>query len=233
MEKKGLHTNMDIVQRSKGVSVVAKAAYNAREKITDERYGRHYDYIKKTDLVFSEVFLPDHIPIKYKYRSLLWNEIERIEKARDSQLARNLLFALPRELTDEEQQKLLKEFIKTNFTDKGMIADCNVHKPMASDKKENPHAHILLTLREMDEQGKWKAKSKKEYILDENGEKIKLPSGNYKSRKINLNDWSDKDKAKEWRQSFENYCNEYLKNKNLDVRIDLRSFKEQGREEEP
>lgn len=62
-----------------------------------------------------------------------------------------------------------------------MIADCNVHKPMASDKKENPHAHILLTLREMDEQGKWKAKSKKEYILDENGEKIKLPSGNYKS----------------------------------------------------
>lgn len=112
MEKKGLHTNMDIVQRSKGASVVAKAAYNAREKITDERYGRHYDYSKKTDLVFSEVFLPDHIPIKYKYRSLLWNEIERIEKARDSQLARNLLFALPRELTDEEQQKLLKEFIK-------------------------------------------------------------------------------------------------------------------------
>lgn len=188
MDKKSLHTHVDIVKRSKGASVVAKAAYNARERIEDERYGKTYDYSKKEDLVFSKVFLPDHVPSRYEDRSLLWNEIEKIEKAKNSQLARNLLFVLPRELTDKENLMLLEEFIKENFTDKGMIADCNVHKPMASDEKENPHAHILLTLREMDKQGQWKQKSYKQKILDENGKTIKLSSGYDKSRKVMLHD---------------------------------------------
>lgn len=114
-----------------------------------------------------------------------------------------------------------------------MIADCNIHNPMASDNEEQPHAHILLTLREIDEKGNWKPKSRKEYILDENGEKIKLKSGNYKSRKVNLNDWNEPDKAKEWRENFSKKANEYLAKNNIYKRIDPRTFEEQGREELP
>ncbi len=233
METKSLHTHVDIVSRSKGHSVLAKAAYNARDKLKDEYYGKTHDYSKKDDLVFSKIFLPEHIPKEFSNREYLWNSVEKIEKSKNSQLARNLLFTLPRELNEEDRIKLISEFIKENFTSKGMIADCNIHNPMASDNEEQPHAHILLTLREIDEKGNWKAKSRKEYILDENGEKIKLKSGNYKSRKVNLNDWNEPDKAKEWRENFSKKANEYLARNNIQKRIDPRTFEEQGREELP
>jgi len=233
MEIKSLHTHVDIVARSKGASVIAKAAYNARDKLQDEYYGKTHDYSKKTDLVFSKIFLPEHIPKEFSNREYLWNEVEKIEKSKNSQLARNLLFELPRELNEQERIKLISEFIEENFTSKGMIADCNIHNPMASDHEEQPHAHILLTLREMDSEGKWKPKCRKEYILDENGEKIKLKSGNYKSRKVNLNDWNEPDKAKEWRENFSKKANEYLARNNIQKRIDPRTFEEQGREELP
>ena len=233
MEIKSLHTHVDIVARSKGASVIAKAAYNARDKLQDEYYGKTHDYSKKTDLVFSKIFLPEHIPKEFLNREYLWNEVEKIEKSKNSQLARNLLFELPRELNEQERIKLISEFIEENFTSKGMIADCNIHNPMASDNEEQPHAHILLTLREIDSEGKWKPKCRKEYILDENGEKIKLKSGNYKSRKVNLNDWNEPDKAKEWRENFSKKANEYLARNNIAKRIDPRTFEEQGREELP
>ena len=233
MEIKSLHTYVDIVARSKGASVIAKAAYNARDKLQDEYYGKTHDYSKKTDLVFSKIFLPEHIPKEFSNREYLWNSVEKIEKSKNSQLARNLLFELPRELNEQDRIKLISEFIEENFTSKGMIADCNIHNPPASDHEEQPHAHILLTLREMDREGKWKPKCRKEYILDENGEKIKLKSGNYKSRKVNLNDWNEPDKAKEWRENFSKKANEYLARNNINKRIDPRTFKEQGREELP
>ncbi|HEL1256937.1 TPA: MobA/MobL family protein [Streptococcus equi subsp. zooepidemicus] len=233
MEIKSLHTHVDIVARSKGASVLAKAAYNARDKLQDEYYGKTHDYSKKTDLVFSKIFLPEHIPKEFSNREYLWNEVEKIEKSKNSQLARNLLFELPRELNEQDRIKLISEFIEENFTSKGMIADCNIHNPPASDNEEQPHAHILLTLREIDEKGNWKPKCRKEYILDENGEKIKLKSGNYKSRKVNLNDWNEPDKAKEWRENFSKKANEYLARNNINKRIDPRTFKEQGREELP
>lgn len=233
MEIKSLHTHVDIVARSKGHSVIAKAAYNARDKLQDEYYGKTHDYSKKEDLVFSKIFLPEHIPKEFSNREYLWNEVEKIEKSKNSQLARNLLFTLPRELNEQDRIKLISEFIEENFTSKGMIADCNIHNPMASDNEEQPHAHILLTLREIDEKGNWKPKCRKEYILDENGEKIKLKSGNYKSRKVNLNDWNEPDKAKEWRENFSKKANEYLARNNINKRIDPRTFKEQGREELP
>ena len=233
MEIKSLHTHVDIVSRSKGHSVIAKAAYNARDKLKDEYYVKVHDYSKKDDLVFSKIFLPEHIPKDFSNREYLWNSVEKIEKSKNSQLARNLLFTLPRELNEQDRIKLISEFIEENFTSKGMIADCNIHNPMASDNEEQPHAHILLTLREIDEQGKWKPKSRKEYILDEKGEKIKLKSGNYKSRKVNLNDWNEPDKAKEWRENFSKKANEYLEKNGINKRIDPRTFEEQGREELP
>ena len=233
MEIKSLHTRVDIVSRSKGASVIAKAAYNARDKLKDEYYGKTHDYSKKEDLVFSKIFLPEHIPKEFSNREYLWNSVEKIEKNKNSQLARNLLFTIPRELNEKDRIKLISEFIEENFTSKGMIADCNIHNPMASDNEEQPHAHILLTLREIDKKGNWKPKSKKEYILDENGEKIKLKSGNYKSRKVNLTDWNEPHKAKEWRENFSKKANEYLAKNNIDKRIDPRTFEEQGREELP
>ena len=233
MEAKSLHTHVDIVTRSKGASVIAKAAYNARDKLNDEHYGKVHDYSKKEDLVFSKIFLPEHISKEFSDREYLWNSVEKIEKSKNSQLARNLLFTLPRELNEEDRIKLISEFIEENFTSKGMIADCNIHNPLASDNEEQPHAHILLTLREIDKQGKWKPKCRKEYILDENGEKIKLKSGNYKSRKVNLNDWNEPDKAKEWRENFSKKANEYLEKNGFVKRIDPRTFEDQGREELP
>lgn len=233
MEAKSLHTHVDIVTRSKGASVIAKAAYNARDKLNDEHYGKVHDYSKKEDLVFSKIFLPEHISKEFSDREYLWNSVEKIEKSKNSQLARNLLFTLPRELNEEDRIKLISEFIEEYFTSKGMIADCNIHNPLASDNEEQPHAHILLTLREIDKQGKWKPKCRKEYILDENGEKIKLKSGNYKSRKVNLNDWNEPDKAKEWRENFSKKANEYLEKNGIVKRIDPRTFEDQGREELP
>ena len=233
MEIKSLHTHVDIVTRTGGGKVIPKAAYNARDRLRDNRYGKLEDYSKIDDLVFSKIFLPKHVPKKFSDREYLWNSVEEIEKSKNSQLARNLLFALPRELSEEDRINLISEFIEENFTSKGMIADCNIHNKKASDNQEQPHAHILLTLREMDREGNWKPKCRKEYILDEKGEKIKLKSGNYKSRKVNLNDWNEPDKAKEWRENFSKKANEYLAKNNIDKRIDPRTFEEQGREELP
>lgn len=228
-----MHTHVDIVTRSKKGKIIAKAAYNARDRLRDDYYGKIENYTQIKDLVFSKIFLPEHVPKKYANREYLWNEVEKIEKNKNAQLARNLLFALPRELSEEDRIHLLCEFVEENFTSKGMIADCNIHNKMASDDHEQPHAHILLTLREIDKEGNWQPKSRKEYILDENGEKIKLKSGNYKSRKINTNDWNERDKAKQWRESFAKKANEYLARNNIQKRIDPRTFEEQGREELP
>lgn len=233
MEIKSLHTHVDIVARSKGHSVIAKAAYNARDKLQDEYYGKTHDYSKKEDLVFSKIFLPEHIPKKFSNREYLWNSVEKIEKSKNSQLARNLLFTLPRELNEQDRIKLISEFIEENFTSKGMIADCNIHNPMASDNEEQPHAHILLTLREIDEKGNWKPKCRKEYILDENGEKILNKNGKPKTRKVELTTWNDKGNVEKWRENFSDLCNEYLARNNINKRIDPRTFKEQGREELP
>ena len=233
LEIKNLHTHVDIVTRSKGASVIAKAAYNARDKLNDEHYGKVHDYSKKEDLVFSKIFLPEHIPKEFSNREYLWNSVEKIEKSKNSQLARNLLFTLPRELNEEDRIRLISEFIEENFTSKGMIADCNIHNPLASDNEEQPHAHILLTLREIDSEGKWKPKCRKECILDENGEKIKLKSGNYKTRKIELTDWNDKGNAEKWRENFASLCNQYLEKNHQEKRVDHRSYKRQGIEEIP
>ena len=233
MEIKSLHTHVDIVARSKGHSVIAKAAYNARNKLQDEYYGKTHDYSKKEDLVFSKIFLPEHIPKEFSNREYLWNSVEKIEKSKNSQLARNLLFTLPRELNEQDRIKLISEFIEENFTSKGMIADCNIHNPMASDHEEQPHAHILLTLREIDEKGNWKPKCRKEYILDENGEKVKLKNGNYKTRKIDTVDWNEQDKAEEWRKAWADITNKYLEENSIHDKVDHRSYQRQGIEQIP
>lgn len=178
------HCSIKIVSRGSGKSAVAAAAYLSGEKITNEWDGITHDYTKKGGIVHSEILLLPNAPPDFKDRGTLWNSVEQIEKAGNSQLARELEVALPIELSREEQLRLVREYCSSPFVSKGMCADFNIHDTGGG----NPHAHILLTMRPMGEQGKWLPKSPKEYVLDENGERIRFASGRYKTRKIDLVD---------------------------------------------
>ena len=221
-----------MISRGKGKSAVASAAYISCEKITNEWDGITHDYRNKKGLLHSEIFLPENIPINLKDRTTLWNSVELNEKAINAQLARNFIIALPKELSLEENKKLITEFIQENFVSKGMIADLAIHNE-SSEGNNNIHAHIMTTVRPINENGEWQAKSKKEYILDENGERILGKNGKPKTRKVELTDWNDRGNAEKWRESFSNFCNRYLEKAGEKKRVDHRSFERQGREEIP
>ena len=175
---------------------VAAAAYRSGEKITNEWDGMIHDYTRKRGIVHSEILLPPNAPPDFQDRGTLWNSVEQIEKACNSQLARELEVALPIELSREEQVRLVRAYCSSQFVSRGMCADFNIHDTGSG----NPHAHILLTMRPMDERGKWLPKSRKEYVLDESGERIRLSSGRYKTRKVDLVDWNSQENAEVWRK---------------------------------
>ena len=223
------HCSIKIVSRGKGKSAVAAAAYRSGEKLTNEWDGLTHDYTKKGGVVHSEILLPAHAPPAFSDRSTLWNSVELSEKSNNAQLAREVEIALPVELSREEQTRLVREYCSSQFVSKGMIADFNLHDTGGG----NPHAHILLTMRPLDEKGAWLPKSKKEYVLDENGEKIRLPSGRYKTRKVDLVDWNDRENAEVWRRAWADLANEFLAQNNRPERIDHRSYERQGVEKIP
>lgn len=218
------HFSVQIITRSKGSSSVASAAYRAGNKLKDEKTGKIHDYSRKKGIQYSEILVPINAPYWTKDRERLWNEVEIIEKNKNSQVVREINVALPKELSLEEQIILIKDFVKDTFVNNGMVADIAIH----DNKKGNPHAHIMLTVRPFDEGGNWAAKSKKEYILDENGEKIKLQSGVYKSRKIDMVDWNKKDNLENWRKMWAIYTNESLEKNGVNEKVDHRSLIEQG-----
>ncbi len=223
------HCSIKIVSRGKGKSAVAAAAYRSGEKLTNEWDGLTHDYTKKGGVVHSEILLPAHAPPAFSDRSTLWNSVELSEKSNNAQLAREVEIALPVELSREEQTRLVREYCSSQFVSKGMIADFNLHDTGGG----NPHAHILLTMRPLDEKGAWLPKSKKEYVLDENGEKIRLPSGRYKTRKVDLVDWNNRENAEVWRRAWADLANEYLEKNNRPERIDHRSHAARGMDELP
>ena len=223
------HCSIKIVSRGKGKSAVAAAAYRSGEKLTNEWDGLTHDYTKKGGVVHSEILLPAHAPPAFSDRSTLWNSVELTEKSNNAQLAREVEIALPVELSREEQTRLVREYCSSQFVSKGMIADFNLHDTGGG----NPHAHILLTMRPLDEKGAWLPKSKKEYVLDENGEKIRLPSGRYKTRKVDLVDWNDRENAEVWRRAWADLANEFLERNDCPERIDHRSYERQGIDQLP
>jgi len=223
------HCSIKIVSRGKGKSAVAAAAYRSGEKLTNEWDGLTHDYTKKGGVVHSEILLPAHTPPAFSDRSILWNSVELSEKSNNAQLAREVEIALPVELSREEQTRLVREYCSSQFVSKGMIADFNLHDTGGG----NPHAHILLTMRPLDEKGAWLPKSKKEYVLDENGEKIRLPSGRYKTRKVDLVDWNNRENAEVWRRAWADLANEFLAQNYRPERIDHRSYERQGIEQIP
>ena len=160
------HLEAKVVSRGAGRSAVAASAYLSCSRLYNDYDGIQHDYTKKQGLVWQEVFLPEYAPQEWKDREQLWNAVEEVETAKDSRLAREFVVALPIELNREEQIKLLQEFIREQFISDGMCADAAIHDTDG----HNPHAHILLTVRPLDEQGKWQYKTEKEYLCMRNGE---------------------------------------------------------------
>lgn len=221
------HFSVNIISRGKGKSAVASAAYISGEKIKNEWDGVTHDYTRKQGVISKEIFLPDHAPKEYKDRKTLWNSVELFEKNSNAQLARNFIISLPKELSIEENKKMIEEYIQTNFVKEGMIVDLAIHDE-SREGNQNIHAHIMTIVRPINEDGTWGQKSKKEYILDEKGEKILNKNGKPKTRKVELTTWNDKVNVEKWRENFSDLCNKYLERVGAEKRVDHRSFKRQG-----
>ena len=218
------HIPVSIIKRSEGRSAVAAAAYRSGTKLTNEWDGMTHDYTRKGGIVHAEIMLPAHAPPEFADRSTLWNSVEQIEKARDSQLAREIEAALPRELSREQQLALVRAYVKDNFVDKGMCADFAIHDKGTG----NPHVHIMLTVRPLKENGAWGAKCRKAYDLDENGQRIPDGKGGWKNHREDTTDWNDKGNVEIWRAAWAAYTNRALEAAGQPALVDHRSYKRQG-----
>jgi len=217
--------HIKVISRGKGMSAVAAAAYRAGELIKNDYDGVTHDYTRKGGVVHIEIMLPENAPVEYSDRAVLWNAVEKIEKGINSQLSREVEFALPAELTREQNIQLARDYVKRTFVDAGMCADICIH-----DKDDGkPHCHVLLTVRSINDDGTWGSKQKKEYILDNSGYKQYDPKKRqYKCRSIPSTDWNEQTKAEEWRKAWEHAANEALKKADIETKIDHRSYIRQG-----
>lgn len=236
------HLSAKIISRSKGQSAIASAAYRSGDKLHDERYDETQDYTNKRFIEHSEIQLPENAPKEYQNRETLWNAVEKAERAKNAQLAREIEVALPRELSSEQRIKIVHDYVQANFVDKGMIADWSIHNPQPDkenpDRPANPHAHIMLTLRSLRSNGSWAPKQTSHYELDKSGSKVplvdpttgkqKLGARNqklWKRVKTSTNDWNNPKNVEKWREAWEKEVNQYLA---PDRQIDHRSYEKQG-----
>ena len=199
------HFSAKVISRANGSSAVASAAYRSAERLHDERLDRDHDFTNKAGVVHSEVMLPDGAPERLGDRSTLWNEVEATELRKDAQLSREVEFAIPRELNQQQGIDLARDFVQPEFVDRGMIADLNVHWDIGADGLAKPHAHVMLTLREVGEDGF--------------GAKVR--------------DWNKTELVQQWREHWADHVNERLALLDIDARIDHRSLADQGIELEP
>ncbi len=194
------HFSGSVISRSQGRSAVACASYRSAEILHDERYEKTHDYTRKQDVIFSEILLPANAPVWMKEREKLWNAVEASEKRKDAQLARDFNFSLPRELSNEQNTLLAREFIQKNFVDKGMVADWAFHIDKTASGELQPHVHIMLTMREVDASGF--------------GQKVR--------------EWNRKEELMLWREAWAENANRHLSLNGHDIHIDHRSNAEQG-----
>ena len=173
------HLEAKVVSRGTGRSAVAASAYLSCTNILNDYDGIRHDYTRKKGLIWREVFLPEYAPPEWKDRGVLWNAVEENEKTKDSRLAREFVPALPVELTPTQWQELLSDFIKESFVADGMCADVAIHDPYPPG--HNPHAHILLTVRPLDERGEWQYKTEKEYLCVKDGEERGFTAAEFKA----------------------------------------------------
>ena len=160
------HFEAKVITRTTGRTAVGAAAYMSCSEMTSQYDGIHHNYTRKQGLVFEKVFLPENAPAEWSDREKLWNAVEAAETSKDSRLARQIILALPIELNHDQQIRLLSDFVQKFFVSDGMCADVAIHDTGDG----NPHAHIMLTLRPLDEKGKWQSKTEKEYLCVKGGE---------------------------------------------------------------
>ena len=172
------HLEAKVVSRGTGRSAVAASAYLSCSKILNDYDGVQHNYTRKKGLVWQEVFLPEFALLEWKERGVLWNAVEENEKTKDSRLAREFVVALPIELSEAQWEKLLSDFISGTFVADGMCADVAIHDPHPPG--HNPHAHIMLTVRPLDEKGNWQYKTQKEYLCVKNGEEQGFTADEFK-----------------------------------------------------
>ncbi|WP_316213471.1 MULTISPECIES: Ti-type conjugative transfer relaxase TraA [unclassified Bradyrhizobium] len=199
------HLHVKVIGRKAGSSAVASAAYRSASRLRDERLDRAHDFSGKRGLVHSEVLLPEGTPEQWSDRERLWNDVEAFEVRKDAQLAREVEFALPRELTQARGIELARDFVQSEFVDRGMIADLNVHWDIGEDGMPKPHAHVMLTMRAVDENGF--------------GPKVR--------------EWNRTEMVERWRERWAELANERLAELDIDARIDHRSLEAQGIALEP
>ena len=251
MAIKNISTRMKICGRgakcSGGHSAVEQSGYICREKMYSEYDGQTYYPKYAEDLVHSEVLLPDNAPPEYKDPAMLWNSVEMAEKGKSAQLARTWRIELPNEWTYEYATMFVRNFCEKHFVSKGMCVQFAIHDSENDKGQRNLHCHIMMTLRSLDEQGKWMPKQKKIYLMDENGERIPVidkKTGQQKVDKQNrkqwkcttekTNDWDEQKYSKLWRAELTKAIN--AANAELGMTENFwehRSFKEQGLDIEP
>ncbi len=194
------HMSVKVISRASGRSAVAAAAYRSAGRLHDERLDRDHDFSNKSGVVHSEVMLPDGAPERLSDRERLWNEVEATEKRKDAQLSREVEFAIPREMTPAQGIDLARDFAQREFVERGMIADLNVHWDIGADGLAKPHAHVMLTMREVGEDGF--------------GQKVR--------------DWNRTELVEQWRARWADQVNARLAELDIDARIDHRSLEAQG-----
>jgi Ti-type conjugative transfer relaxase TraA len=199
------HLSAKVISRAAGRSAVAAAAYRSASRLPDERLGRDHDFSNKAGVVYSEILLPDGAPEQFADRSTLWNAVEAAEVRKDAQLAREVEFAIPREMNSAQGIELANDFAQREFVDRGMIADLNLHWDIGKDGEPKPHAHVMLTMREVNADGF--------------GAKVR--------------DWNATALLQHWREAWAAHVNERCAELGIDARIDHRSYEEQGLGIEP
>ena len=171
------HLEAKIVTRGTGRTACGAAAYMSCSRLYNDYDGIQHDYTRKGGLVWAHIFLPTMAPAEWNDRETLWNAVEAAEKTKDSRLAREFIVALPRELGAEDWKTIMTEYIQGCFVSDGMCADVAIHDTDG----HNPHAHILLTVRPLDEGGTWQYKTEKEYLCIRNGEERGFTAAEFKA----------------------------------------------------
>ena len=210
---------------------MSAAAYQSGEKLFSEYDGQWKSGDHQERIVFRDILLPPNAPKAYADRQTLWNAVDASESKDNAQTARRFIITLPKEISIEENIRLILDYCQKQFVDRGMIADIAVH----FDDKEppNPHAHILCTMRSMNEQGEWNDKTKTTYALDENGNRIMGKNGKWKRIRIDTVDWNDQKYCEIWRHEWEVMQNAALEEAGRTERVDMRSYERQGIEIAP
>lgn len=226
------HMSIKNISRGKGKTAIATAAYRAGTILTDNETGITHNYAKKSEVIYTEIILPEHAPAEYATREILWNEVQKIETQDRARLAREWEVALPNELDLDQSKTLVQDFAKS-LAAEGMCIDVAIHW-----KDGNHHAHILGTTRPIDKDGKWASKERKGYKLDAEGNKIPVIDTKTGKQKIGArgrkmwqretvqaNNWNKREKIEEWRKRWADCCNKYLAR---EKQLDHRSYERQG-----